>query len=150
PNQNYWYVTFILLSALGYAFNINIIKKHLSHLSSLTITSASFGGVLLPALIVLGTSDVSDIEWDSQTVKLAIFCVLTLAILGTGLANVLFNKLIKISSPVYAASVTYLIPLVAILWGLWDGEIISWVQLFGGIVILLGVYLVNKKKAPQS
>ncbi|NAS12623.1 DMT family transporter [Poritiphilus flavus] len=150
PHQNYWYATFILLSALGYALNINIIKKHLSHLSSLTITSASFGGVLLPALIVLGASDIGSITWSSQSVRVATACVLTLAILGTGLANVLFNKLIKISSPVYAASVTYLIPLVAILWGLWDGEIINWVQLFGGIVILLGVYLVNKKKAPQS
>ncbi len=147
PDQNYWYAIFILLSALGYAFNINIIKKHLSHLSSLTITAASFGVVLLPALLILAFwSGLPEVNWSSKTLHFSLICVFLLAVLGTGLANIMFNKLIKISSPVYAASVTYLIPLVAILWGLWDDEVINLIQLLGGLVILLGVYLVNKKK----
>ena len=53
PEQNYWYAIFILLSALGYAFNINIIKMKLSHLSPLTLTTASFGVAFVPALVVV-------------------------------------------------------------------------------------------------
>jgi drug/metabolite transporter (DMT)-like permease len=69
-----------------------------------------------------------------------------LAILGTAIAKIFFNRLVQISSPVFASSVTYLIPLVALIWGVWDGEKIHFTQIIAGIVILIGVYLVNKKK----
>ena len=150
PDQNYWYATFILLSALGYAFNINIIKKYLQHLSPLAITTASFGVVMLPTILILLFSGWQEIRWASAELQFSLVCVLILALVGTGVANILFNNLIRISSPVYAASVTYLIPLVAVLWGLWDGETITELQVLGGIIILFGVYLVNKKrKAPR-
>ncbi len=145
PDQNYGYTFFIFISALGYAFNINIIKRHLFHLSPVAITTASFGAAILPTLLLLMTSDISSIEWSREQLLIPTACLFILAILGTGIANILFNKLIKISSPVYAASVTYLIPLVAVLWGLGDGEVISLLQLLGGLIILFGVYLVNRK-----
>jgi len=50
-----------------------------------------------------------------------------------------------VSSPVFSASVTYTIPVVAIFWGLWDGEQLQAVQLLGALVVLVGVYLSNKK-----
>lgn len=145
-NQNYWYSFFIIFSALGYAFNINIIKKHLSHLSPLAVTTASFGVAFFPALILLIYSGVFSHFVDSAAMQQAVWYLLVLALLGTALANILFNKLIKLSSPVFAASVTYLIPLVAVLWGFLDGERISMVQLLGGLIILFGVWLVNRKK----
>jgi drug/metabolite transporter (DMT)-like permease len=58
----------------------------------------------------------------------------------------MFNRLVQISNPIFSSSVTYLIPIVAILWGVFDGEKLSLPQLFAGIIILFGVYLVNKKK----
>jgi drug/metabolite transporter (DMT)-like permease len=145
-NQNYWYSFFIIFSALGYAFNINIIKKHLSHLSPLAVTTASFGVAFFPALILLIYSGVFSHFVDSIAMQQAVWYLLALALLGTALANILFNKLIKLSSPVFAASVTYLIPLVAVLWGFLDGERISVIQLLGGLIILFGVWLVNRKK----
>lgn len=145
-NQNYWYSFFIIFSALGYAFNINIIKKHLSHLSPLAVTTASFGVAFFPALILLIYSGVFSHFVDSAAMQQAVWYLLALALLGTALANILFNKLIKLSSPVFTASVTYLIPLVAVLWGFLDGERISMVQLLGGLIILFGVWLVNRKK----
>jgi drug/metabolite transporter (DMT)-like permease len=78
----------------------------------------------------------------------SLWYLLALAFLGTAVANIYFNKLIHLSSPVFAASVTYTIPLVAILWGVWDGETINLYQLIGGAIILFGVYLVNRKKRP--
>ena len=69
-----------------------------------------------------------------------------LAVLGTGVAKVFYNKMVHLASPVFASSVTYLIPIVAIFWGILDGEKLGLLQLFSGIIILFGVYLVNKKK----
>ncbi len=146
PDQNYLYAIFIILSALGYAFNINIIKRHLSHLSSLTVTTASFGVAFVPAIFLVMYSGFFDEFQGNAQMHSALWYLLVLAILGTALANILFNKLIHLSSPVFAASVTYTIPLVAVLWGFWDGERINAFQLLGGMIILFGVWLVNKKK----
>ena len=134
------------MSALGYALNINIIKKHLAHLSPLAVTTASFTVAFAPALaIVLFTGFFQGIKTD-VVMQESIWFLLALAILGTAIANIYFNRLIRVSSPVFAASVTYTIPLVAVLWGVWDGEHIYFSQILGGLIILLGVYLVNRKK----
>lgn len=146
PDQNYWYSIFILLSALGYAFNINIIKNHLAHLSPITVTTASFGVAFLPALVLVWYSGFFDEVIESTQMHDAFWYLLVLAVVGTSLANIYFNKLIHLSSPVFAASVTYTIPLVAVIWGYWDGETINVYQLIGGVIILFGVWLVNKKR----
>ena len=147
PDQKYGYAVFILISALGYAFNINIIKKHLSHLSPLAITTASFAVAFLPALLVAFSFGLPrEFDTDAPLIYDALWYLLALALLGTSVANIIFNKLIHLSSPVFAASVTYTIPLVAIFWGLWDGETINILQLMGGAIILFGVYLVNRRK----
>lgn len=146
PDQNYWYSIFIISSALGYAFNINIIKRYLSHLTPLAVTTASFGVAFVPALVVVSFTGVFGEFSENSLMRDSVWYLLALALLGTALANILFNKLIKLSSPVFAASVTYTIPLVAILWGVFDGELINIYQLFGGLIILFGVWLVNKKR----
>ncbi|TMM59307.1 permease [Maribacter algarum] len=146
PDQNYWYAIFILLSALGYAFNINIIKRHLAHLGPLSITTASFAVAFVPAIFLVSYSGFFGEITNNVQMHDTIWYLLALAILGTAWANILFNKLIHISSAVFAASVTYTIPLVAVLWGVWDGERINIYQLLGGAIILFGVWLVNKKK----
>ncbi|WP_298489225.1 EamA family transporter [uncultured Maribacter sp.] len=150
PNQNYWYSIFIFLSALGYAFNINIIKRHLAHLTPLQVTTGSFGVVIIPAIIMLAYGGILEVNYKSIEIQKALGYILVLAILGTAVANILFNKLIHISSPVFSASVTYIIPLVAILWGILDGETINLYQIVGGVIILFGVWLVNKKKHPTK
>ncbi len=146
--QNYWYSIFVLMSALGYALNINIIKRHLAHLSPLTVTTASFGVAFLPALALVLYSGFFDQVMGNAQMQASIWYLLALAIFGTSIANILFNKLIHLASPVFAASVTYTIPIVAVLWGVWDGETINLYQLIGGAIILFGVWLVNKKKRP--
>ena len=146
PDQNYGYAVFILLSALGYAFNINIIKSKLPHLSALAVTTGSFAVAFLPALLLVVYSGFFNEISHNVQMQDAMWYVIALAILGTALANMYFNKLIHVSSPVFAASVTYLIPLVAIFWAVWDGERINLYQLLGGFIILFGVWLVNKKK----
>ncbi|MGB5499509.1 MAG: DMT family transporter [Maribacter sp.] len=148
PNQNYWYSVYILLSALGYALNINIIKKHLGHLSPLTVTTGSFAVAFVPALVIVFYSGFFIEIGSNAQMQNSLWYLLALALLGTAIANIYFNKLIHLSSPVFAASVTYTIPIVAVLWGVWDGETINLYQLIGGAIILFGVYLVNRKKRP--
>ncbi len=147
PDQNYWYAIFIIVSALGYAFNINIIKKHLAHLSPLTVTTGSFGVVVVPAFLLVVSSGFFAEVGSNIKMQEALMYIVLLAVLGTAVANIYFNKLIHVSSPVFAASVTYTIPLIALLWGVLDNEKFNVYQLGGGCIILIGVYLVNSGKS---
>lgn len=144
PNQNYWYTVLVLIASICYATNVNLIKKYLSDLKPLTITVGNFLVMLFPALIVLYFTDFFTVV-EVPKVQHAMVFVAILGIVGTGIANVLFYKLIQISSPVFATSVTYLIPVVAFFWGLLDNEMLTPVQFIGAFIILIGVYLSSKK-----
>ncbi|MFZ4670473.1 MAG: DMT family transporter [Flavobacterium sp.] len=144
PNQNYWYTILVLIASVCYAMNVNFIKKYLSDLKPLTITVGNFLVMLFPALIVLSFTDFFSVV-QVEEVQHAMIFVAILGIIGTGIANVFFYKLIQISTPVFATSVTYLIPVVAFLWGILDNEMLTSLQFFGAFIILIGVYLANKK-----
>jgi drug/metabolite transporter (DMT)-like permease len=144
PDQNYWYSLLILVSSICYALNINMLKKYLQHVSSLSIATANFLIILLPALLVLVATGFFETIVSSPVMQRSLVYVLLLSLFGTALAKVLFNKLINMSDPVFAASVTYTMPVMAIFWGVIDGETLSLLQLLGGAIILLGVYLANK------
>jgi len=146
PNQDYFYAGFVLISSVGYAFNVNILKKYLYELDAISITVANFFLLVIPTLIVLWfTNFFTTFEISSKSLT-AVSYITILAVIGTGLAKIMFNKLIQISTPIFSSSVTYLIPIVAINWGILDGEKISAIQFFSAFIILLGVYLVNKSK----
>ena len=87
---------------------------------------------------------------DSYETKISIFYVFILALFGTALAKIIFNKLIKIASPVFASSVTYSMLIVSIFWGIIDGEKFSIYQFVATIIIVLGVILTNKKSNTKS
>jgi drug/metabolite transporter (DMT)-like permease len=100
--------------------------------------------MLLPALLILFFTDFSSKVHVESTQHAMIF-VAILGIVGTGIANISFYKLIQISSPVFASSVTYLIPIVALGWGIFDNERLTIFQIFGAAVVMVGIYLANKK-----
>jgi drug/metabolite transporter (DMT)-like permease len=146
PDQNYWFAFLIFLASIGYAFNVNMIKKHLNEVSALGITAGNFVLMIVPAFIILvSTGFFTEFEI-TKTDMTSLGYISVLAVLGTGIAKVLFNKIVQMTSPIFASSVTYLIPLVAVTWGVIDGESLSVTQAVAGVIILLGVYLVNKKK----
>ena len=146
PNQNYWYAVFVLTASLGYAFNVNIIKKYLSDIPAMSITAGHFILLIFPVFLILIFSGFfTSVEFTPQTNSSLIYLII-LSVVGTGLAKIMFNKLIQISSPVFSTSVAYLIPVVAIIWGFVDGEKVSYLQLLAGIIILAGIYLVNRVK----
>lgn len=147
PDQNYWYSLLVILASLFYGLNANVIKKHLQTIPALAITTGNFMVILLPALIVLATTGFFSAEvLTAPDVSMSLVYIAILGIVGTGAALIFFNKLIQISDPVFSTSVTYMVPIVAIGWGILDGEDFSFFQLFSGLIILLGVVIVNTSK----
>jgi len=118
----------------------------LHDISALSIVAGNFLLLIIPALLVLSMTDFFTTFQMNQTSINSLGFITILAIVGTGLAKVLYNKMVHLATPIFASSVTYLIPIVAVFWGILDGEKLSLIQLFAAVIILLGVYLVNKKK----
>ena len=148
---NVLYVMFIVLAAFCYAINANVLKYKLSNIPALGIVFMSFLFMFIPAFIILCFSDFpfSDFTSDPLIIESIIYIVI-LALFGTAIAKVLYIKLLAISTPVFSVSTTYLMPVVAIFWGLLDGEEFKLTQFTGTAIILLGVYLVTKKKASKK
>ena len=148
---NILYIMFIVLAAFCYAINANVLKYKLSNIPALGIVFMSFLFMFIPAFIILCFSSFpfSDFASDPLIIESIIYIVI-LALFGTAIAKVLYIKLLAISTPVFSVSTTYLMPVVAIFWGLLDGEEFKLTQFTGTAIILLGVYLVTKKKAPKK
>lgn len=144
PEQNYFYALFVVIATLCYAANVNFIKKYLSDLNPISITTGNFLVMSVPALIILISTGFFSVVQQAE-VQHSVLFIAVLGVVGTGIANILFFKLIQITSPVFASSSAYLFPVGAIFWGLLDGEVLSFVQVIGAIVILIGVYLSAKK-----
>ena len=147
PKQNYWYTSGVVLASLCYAVNANLIKSKLQSVSPMGIAVGNFLFLILPALaVVLFSGALSGPVRQGPHFWPSMGYIALLCIFGTAIAKVMFNRLIQISTPVFSVSVTYLIPIVGIFWGLIDGERFSMGQFAAAAVILLGVYLVNKRR----
>ena len=146
PDQNYLYAGFVVLATVMYASSVNIIKYYLQDVKPIAIATGNFVAIVIPAVLVLSFSNFFTAEtFQNDTIYMSIGCVAILSLFGTVMAKIIFNTLIQLSSPVFASSVAYLMPLVALLWGLLDGEVFGLNQGLASLLILLGVYLVNKK-----
>jgi drug/metabolite transporter (DMT)-like permease len=144
-NSNYYYTLLVVAATISYAINSNLIKKYLGKEKALSITVSAFGIFLIPALIILFNTGFFEIYVFEPEQNLSLMFITVLAIVGSAISVALFNQLIKISTPIFATSVTYLIPIVAVFWAFADGEHLHWIQLVGTAIILSGVYLVNKR-----
>ncbi|MEY4539211.1 MAG: hypothetical protein RLZZ306_968 [Bacteroidota bacterium] len=139
------YAFYVIAATVLYGFNLNITKKYLTglDLSPFLITAFIFMTIGPVAIVVLFTGDFLD-KVTLPDAQMPLLYSVLLGVLGSAVAMVLFNKLIQATSAVLASSVTYLIPIVAILWGILDGEAIQIQHFVGMGIILVGVYLVNK------
>jgi len=135
----------VVFSSIGYALNTNLIMTRLRDLDALSITTATFLITLIPALVALYYAGFFDVYKGTSEQHNALIYILFKSAIGTAFAMVIYNKLVQISSPVFASSVTYLIPIVALIWGYTDGEVINIWQFVAGILILFGVYIGNKQ-----
>lgn len=139
-----FYVIFIVLATICYAVNVNLVKVYLNDLKSLHVSTLSIFLVAPFMFFYLLTTDVQTTYSQNEGSLQALVYLTLLAFFSTALASVFYFKLIKISSPVFASSVTYVMPVVALMWGLIDGEELVAGQYAGMVIIIFGVYLVNK------
>jgi drug/metabolite transporter (DMT)-like permease len=141
---DYAAVLFVISATLCYALSLNIIKEKLGHIESIKITAVSLVYMLVPSIIVLAFTDIH-LKVTDAIFYPAFGYTAILAIGGTAIALILFNKLIKQTSAAFASSVTYLIPFVAISWGIVFNEPINWSVSFI-LLILGGIYLIKNDK----
>ena len=140
------YVFYVLLATLCYGINLNIIKYWFVKLKPVEITAISLLMVLPIALIYLfgGTSFSFKLVHEENALEAVIYLTI-LGVIGTAIALIIFNILVKVATPVFASSVTYLIPIVAVIWGILDGEILEAGHYLGMSAIVLGVWIGNSK-----
>ncbi len=149
-----WYALLLVAATMCYGLNANLISRYLQTSPPILTNSLALGmlGVAYGAILLvlnLIRADAILPQWSSFSAHpyfwQSLGFLLVLSLLGTAFSNVLYVKLIQISSPVFATSVTYLIPIVAIGWGLLDGEIITLLHTVGIVLILSGIFLVNRR-----
>jgi len=146
PTKNHFYVFLIFIASAGYAFSVNYLKTKFKKLDSVSITSATFTMLIPLAVIVLCFSDFFQKDLTEKINYTSLGYVLLLAAVGTSMAMLLFNKLVQISSPLFTTSVSYLITLVAVIWGVLDGEKLTLIQCIAAVLIVWGVIIAQKKK----
>ena len=145
--NNIMFGSFVMIATISYGLSVNIIKQYLNNVNAVTATIWSLCFIGPVAGIYLFTTDfVQRLQtvphaWES----LGYVCVL--GVVGTAISVILFNMLVKNTTTLFASSVTYLIPIVAIAWGLADNEHLVYLHIIGIGFILSGVYLVNRKSA---
>lgn len=144
------YAFLVVMASMCYAINVNTIKYKLAGVAPMAIALANFIAICIPALILLLSSS---FPWSSfytdTTILTSMGYIFILSLFGTAFAKVLFNELLTFSSAVFSISITYLLPIVAIAWGLLDGESFGGLQWLASTLILGGIYLVTEtKKAP--
>ena len=136
---------FVVLATLLYGINLNLIKHHLNHLHPVTITSFSIVSILPISIYILLFQTPFIEHYNSFiTYKVEFFYVFVLGVLSTSIATLIFYNIIKIKDTVFASMVTYLMPIIAVIIGVTDGEIVNLIQIGGMALILAGVYITSK------
>jgi len=140
------YAMLVVLATVSYAGAALIVNHKLSHVPSFQLTAGIFTIWMFPSLLILLLSGFFS-GFDKIDAHLAdIGYLAVLSVLGTALAMLLYFRLIQITSAVFASMVTYLIPVVAVFWGIVAGESLNVWYAFGGVLILAGIYMVQEKK----
>jgi len=143
-DNNVIYMFLLILASAFYSTNVNMVKFNLKDLDGTTISILTFAILGPIATILFFTSDLQTAYslpnfWENT------MYIVILGLLSSVLATVVFNILIKYTSAIFASTVTYLIPIVAVLWGFVDGEEISIFEVLSVLIIIAGIYLVNKE-----
>ncbi len=126
-----------LLAAFCYGFAANYTKKHAGDLTALSIATGSMIAAslfLLPAAVI---------HWPQQSIPTeAWISVVVLGVVSTGFAYILYFRLIRNVGPAKAITVTYLLPVFAVFWGVVVlGEKITLIMIVGAAIIFAGTAL---------
>jgi drug/metabolite transporter (DMT)-like permease len=138
------YALLVLLATFLYGINVNLVGSYMNNIGSLNIASLAFTFLVIPAGIILWYTGFFSAPLFDSKYLFATGASVVLGVFGTAIASVLFYVLVKKAGGLFASTVTYGIPFIAVFWGLLDGESITLLQVACLAIILFGVYLANK------
>jgi drug/metabolite transporter (DMT)-like permease len=138
------YGILIIIATICYASSVNMVQAFFSNIRPIIISSMSFFLIGPPAIIYLFLTDFTTVLKTNSNVMLSFGAVTTLSLMGTFLASILFYNLVQRTNAVFASTVTYLMPIVALAWGIIDGEMVGILHFIGMSTILIGVYITKK------
>jgi drug/metabolite transporter (DMT)-like permease len=141
-----YYALFVVAATICYGFSANMVRKYFLTIPPVVLTSLAVFSVGPFSLIYLFTTDFTYKLFNADGALLSLFYLFLLGAVGTAFALVLFNRVIQTTSAVFASTVTYLIPIAAVIWGLIDNEALYPLHFVGMALIILGVFVVNKNK----
>ena len=144
-SAHFSYILLIVLATFCYGVNVQLVHHHLANISSIQIVSLALSLSAIPSMALLIYSGYFSLNFHDFGLLASTGYSFLLGIVGTSLASVLFYKLIKKAGAIFSSMVTYGIPFVAILWGVFLGEKIGLNQILCLLLILIGVFIANKK-----
>jgi drug/metabolite transporter (DMT)-like permease len=139
------HVMMAIVATLCYGINVNIIKQKLDSYPPLLVAALPLAIISVAGFAVLGYLGLNINVNDMQFIY-SFSATLLLAFIGTSISLIMFNKLIQQTNTVFATSVTYLIPIVALFWGLFDHEQILYNHFIGLVFILGAIWMIRKDK----
>ena len=142
--HNLSYAGLVLLATLFYGINVNIVGRYMQQLGSLNVVSIAFAFLIIPSACILYFTGYFNNNFSDPLVIRSLMASSILGIVGTSIATILFYFLVKRAGIVFGSLVTYGIPVIAVAWGLLDGESLSLMQIACLGIILLGVLIVNR------
>jgi len=142
--QNLSFASLVLVATFFYGLNVNLVGKFLKNIRSIDIVSVAFAFLIIPSTLILYITGYFSMSFNNPHFQQATIASIILGVVGTSIASILFYMLIKRSTIIFASMVTYGIPVIAVAWGVYFGESISILQIGSLLIILAGVYIVNK------
>ena len=142
--NNLSFASLVLVATFFYGLNVNVVGKFLKNIRSIDIVSVAFAFLIIPSAVILYLTGYFSMPFNNLGFQQASIAGIVLGVVGTSIASILFYMLIKRSTIIFASMVTYGIPVIAVAWGLYYGESISILQIGSLLIILAGVYIVNK------
>jgi len=144
--ENLAYASLVLLATFFYGLNVNMVGKFLQNIRALDIASIAFVFLIIPSALILYATGYFNLNFNNAAIVHATWSGIFLGVVGTSISSILFYILIKRAGIIFASMVTYGIPIVAVAWGVYYGETISILQVGSLLIILVGVYIVNKPR----
>ncbi|MCI4667528.1 MAG: DMT family transporter [Bacteroidia bacterium] len=144
------YASLAVLAAFFTGLTGNMVRYNLEGLKAIQIASIGFLLILPFAAGYTFYSGIIPTGLSSPEGTRGLIYILVLAVFANLVGILIFTKLINLSSPVFASLVTYLVPIIALCWGLWDGETVNYYQLLGMAVVILSVWLVGRVSTKEK
>ena len=139
-------ILLLLIATLCYAISLTTVKSKLTNIPAKILSAYVFSFVLIvPSIVALVFAGFFNNLHPDESLFIGLGYVSLLSVFGTGLAMMLNYRLLNISTPLFSSTVTLLMPIVAVIWGVLDGEKLTLLQGFGGVIILSGLIFLRAK-----